>query len=121
MRPESSWMLLIILILSACSAPGAIPAEQALPTATTTPGMINERIDDPQEYSYRQLLAYDAIRPVYQPEFASAAEAGALLQEDELVLGLSIEGEAKAYPISVLHFREMVNDELGRTPVLVTW
>jgi hypothetical protein len=43
------------------------------------------------------------------------------LLDDELVIGVSVEGEAKAYPITVLRFREMVNDELGKLPILVTW
>ena len=37
------------------------------------------------------------------------------------VIGISLDGEAKAYPISVLRFREMVNDELAGIPTLVTW
>lgn len=36
-------------------------------------------------------------------------------------MGIAINGEAKAYPVSVLRFREIVNDELGELPILVTW
>ena len=36
-------------------------------------------------------------------------------------MGLAINGEAKAYPVEVLNFREMVNDVVGGVPVLVTW
>ena len=49
------------------------------------------------------------------------AAADAPLEDDELVIGISLEGESKAYPITVLRFREMVNDELGGLPILVTW
>ena len=66
-----------------------------------------------------QLLPYDGIRPVYEPEFATAAIAPSL--DDELVMGIAIQGEAKAYPVTVLCFREMVNDELAGIPILVTW
>lgn len=68
---------------------------------------------------FPQLLPFDGIRPVYDPEFVSAADAP--LAEDELVMGVALGGEAKAYPVSVLRFREMVNDELGGIPTLVTW
>jgi hypothetical protein len=64
-------------------------------------------------------FGFDLIAPVYEPEFIPADEAP--LQDDELVMGVASEGEAKAYPISVLRFREMVNDELGGDPILVTW
>jgi hypothetical protein len=43
------------------------------------------------------------------------------LDGDELILGIEINGEAKAYPISVMRSREMVNDQLGGIPILATW
>ena len=42
-------------------------------------------------------------------------------KEHNFLIGISIDGKAKAYPISVLRFREMVNDELAGIPILVTW
>ena len=79
----------------------------------------NKRIDDPNSYSFPQLLPWDGIRPVYDPQFASAEEAP--LQDSELVMGVAFGSEAKAYPVTVLRFREMVNDEIAGWPVLVTW
>ena len=38
-----------------------------------------------------------------------------------LVIGLELDGDAKAYPVSFLNRREMVIDWIGGTPVLVTW
>ena len=80
---------------------------------------INTRIDDANTYSFPQLLPFDGIRPIYDPEFVGAEDSP--LHEDELVLGIALEGESKAYPISVLRHREMVNDELAGIPILVTW
>jgi hypothetical protein len=37
------------------------------------------------------------------------------------VIGVSIGGQSRAYLISTLRIREMVDDELGGTPILVTW
>lgn len=79
----------------------------------------NPRVDDPNDYQFSQLIPFDGIRPVYDPQFSSAADAP--LHDDELVLGVAWDGEAKAYPITVLRFREMVNDELAGIPTLVTW
>ena len=62
---------------------------------------------------------FDIIRPIYDPRFAPVAEAP--YDDSELVMGIAIGGEAKAYAITVLTFREMVNDELGGIPILVTW
>lgn len=78
----------------------------------------NPRVEVPDVF-VNWLLPWDGIRPIYDPQFASAAEAA--LDDGELVIGISIDGKAKAYPISVLRFREMVNDELAGIPTLVTW
>ncbi len=43
------------------------------------------------------------------------------MRDDELVLAVEIGGDARAYPISILTHREMVNDTVGGVPVLVTW
>jgi len=83
----------------------------ASPTATVDLGLGN--------IPFLPLLPRDAIRPVYEPDFVTAADSP--LHEDELVMGVAIQGEAKAYPVTVLRFREMVDDELGGLPILVSW
>jgi hypothetical protein len=40
---------------------------------------------------------------------------------DEIVLGLVVGDEARAYPVSILSWHELVNDELGGRPVLVSY
>lgn len=80
----------------------------------------NKRVEKDEEYFIPPpLLPYDGIAPVYEPQFVTAAESP--LVDDELVMGVSINGESKAYPVTVLRFREMVDDELGGLPILVTW
>lgn len=66
-----------------------------------------------------RLLGRDMITPVYAPRAVAAAQAR--LRNDELVLGVEINSEAKAYPITVLNAREMVNDTVGGVPILGTW
>ena len=87
--------------------------------ASATPSSTNVRIQDDNEYNIRFLIPFDGIAPVYDPIFVAAADAP--LIDDELIIGVAWGGEAKAYPISVLRFREMVNDELAGIPMLVTW
>lgn len=67
----------------------------------------------------RDRIPRDAISPIYSPEFVESAES--VLEPEELVMGLAINGDARAYPVGMLRVREMVNDEVGGTPVLVTW
>jgi hypothetical protein len=93
--------------------PEAETTQAATPTSTESGG---SRFDD---FIFQPLLPFDAIRPIYEPQFVTGDEAP--FDEEELVMGVAIQGEAKAYPVSVLRFREMVDDELGGLPILVTW
>lgn len=77
------------------------------------------RAGEPTPPGFRQLLPRDAIHPVYTPTFRSAESTD--WSAETLVIGVEFNGEAKAYPVSFLNFREMVNDWIGGSPVLVTW
>lgn len=61
----------------------------------------------------------DSIPPIYDPEVVESEKAD--LREDDLVMGVALDGEARAYPVSIMRFREMVNDRLGDQPILVSW
>ena len=98
-----------ILLLSSCT--------RGEPIEIVSPGQPAPTAEE--EYHFNQILGLDAIRPVYDPVFVSAEEAD--LADDQLVLGVAIDGQAKAYPIAVLNGREMVNDELAGIPILATW
>ncbi len=122
-------LLVLALLLTACAgsvtAPSttteqnqlATPTKPSSPTATQrTPRPTATQVP---EYRWSQLLGRDDITPIYHPEFVSAAAAG--YADGELVMGVEIDGQAKAYPVGLLNEREMVNDELAGIPLLVTW
>lgn len=85
------------------------------PTDVYNPVTAGERLPD----GFRQLLPRDGIRPVYDPTFVSAALIG--WSDDTEVIGVADGGEAKAYPVRFLNGRELVNDEINRKPIVVTW
>ena len=72
---------------------------------------------DPDEY--RKLIARDVIVPVYEPRYIGPEEAD--LVDNELVLAVEVDGEAKAFPIGLIRSREIVNDTIGGVPLLITW
>ena len=43
------------------------------------------------------------------------------LVPSDLVIGVEHNGESRAYPLSVLNVHEVVHDELGGEPILVSW
>lgn len=63
----------------------------------------------------------DTIPSIDEPHFLSAKEANAWLSDERLVLGLRFEQEARAYPISILNWHEIVNDRFGQVGVVVTY
>ncbi|OGW84187.1 MAG: hypothetical protein A2Z83_03405 [Omnitrophica bacterium GWA2_52_8] len=62
----------------------------------------------------------DGIPALFDPEFVSADEADFLRPADR-ILGLEAGGEAKAYPIKILNWHELVNDHVGGKSVLVSY
>ena len=62
----------------------------------------------------------DGIPSIDDPIFVPIAEDTAL-SENEAVIGLSINGDARAYPIRIITWHEIVNDVVGGVPVAVTY
>jgi hypothetical protein len=62
----------------------------------------------------------DGIPSIDEPRFLPARDADFLDGEDR-VLGLVQDGEARAYPIRIMNWHEIVNDRFGGTPVAVTY
>jgi hypothetical protein len=62
----------------------------------------------------------DGIPALLEPHLVAAAEAEFLTPEDE-VIGVRFGSEAKAYPIKILNWHEVVNDTLAGEPFVVTF
>ena len=63
----------------------------------------------------------DFFRIITKPEYFAADEAEGSMSDDEVVIGLEIDGECRAYPINYLNDHELVREQLGGLPLLVTW
>ena len=63
----------------------------------------------------------DGIPSIDKPKFISIQEADKYLEDSELVLGLNINGDIRAYPLQILVWHEIVNDNVGGVPVAVTY
>jgi hypothetical protein len=62
----------------------------------------------------------DGIPALDEPRLVTAARAD-LLQPGDAVLGLALNGVAKAYPIAIMNWHEIVNDRFGTRAVAVTY
>lgn len=62
----------------------------------------------------------DGIPSIDKPQFLSADKAD-YLKDDDRILGIDYLGEARAYPIRVLNWHEIVNDKVQGKAVAVTY
>ena len=122
--------LLLLPLWSGCRSGGPSPAGSLsfapVPAPPAYTGSIDELIGPEGtvasafvDADYRQLRRRDAITPIYDAVFTGPDATN--FPDDELVIGLNINGDARAYPAGILYNREMVNDTVGGVPVLVTW
>ena len=61
----------------------------------------------------------DGIPALADPERLAAADSPWL--DSDWVVGVEIGGEARAYPVAILVWHELVNDELGGRPIVVSY
>ena len=62
----------------------------------------------------------DGIPSIDNPNFAEIT-GSQFVSDSDIVIGLEINGDARAYPLFILVWHEIVNDSVGGTPVAVTY
>jgi hypothetical protein len=62
----------------------------------------------------------DGIPAIDRPKFVAVRKAD-FLKDDDRVLGLYYKGVAKAYPIRILNWHEIVNDKFSGEPVVISF
>jgi hypothetical protein len=63
----------------------------------------------------------DGIPPIDAPQFVSSTEADGWLKDREPVVVFVLDGEARAYPLQILVWHEIVNDVVAGIPVVITF
>ena len=123
---------------TATSSPAPTSISQASPTPepTRTPWSTPTLVPTPTQFPLTETgkvtrdeliarmqpaVVRDAIPAILQPQFVAPEAVPPEFKDVELVLGLSMNGESKAYPLDVLSHHEAVNDVVGGVPVVVTW
>jgi len=66
-----------------------------------------------------QILERGKIAAIFNPEFVSAEEAA--IADDAWVLGVEIDGQARAYSLNLLNRHEVVNDKIGENSFAAVW
>jgi hypothetical protein len=124
--------ILLIGLLGCQSAPTAVTstatsttdAASALSAGVATP--VNNLVPDRRRLNVGELVlaaSPDDIPAIFADDtiFVDAAAGSTEWADEELVIGLTIGKESRAYPVALLSLHEVVNDTVGGQPVLVTW
>lgn len=67
------------------------------------------------------VLPRDRIAPINDPTFAPVSDAPDYLRDEKPVIIVDINGDARAYPLAMLMWHEIVNDTVGDVLVTVTF
>ena len=146
-RPRLAWFAVaavsVAVLAAACSnaVVPVTPTPEATGTPTPTPELV--LLDDEltgflsviasswaTDFSIHTVVyeeikpggpARDGIPPIDDPIFAPVHEAPDYLVDAEPVIVLELNGEQRAYPLSILIAHEVVNDVIGGEPVAVTY
>ncbi len=112
--------LLMALVAVACAADDTDTGARTAQRGGLFPDLYDPTsAGEPLPDDYRESLPRDAINPVYDPVFVKPGEIDWPL--DELVIGVDLNGEQRAYPVGFLSFREIVIDDHRGIPTMVTW
>ena len=97
-----------LLLLAACAQPDATPT-----SAPTTAA--------PTDLEIITILPNDTMQAILDPKFVTGENGSKQYEDSELVLGVSINGDHRAYSIPFLSSKEIVNDVVGGVAVAITW
>ena len=122
----------------AASAPADTQAAASAPADTPAPSSDADPARDPwsedsdafdatsimergKRYEITSVLPKDAIPAIFDPDFLPADSSNLQYRDTDLVIGVSIDGDHRAYHVAYLSAREIVNDVVGGKPIAVTW
>ena len=124
--PKVNRLLIVGLALPlfalACGSSGADSGTSAAPTAEAASTASSSSLPPSRS---RDALSSTRSRgspfvPLDNPEVIEAA-AATYLSPDDRILGLTVNGESRAYPLRMMTYHHIANDQLGGVPVLVTF
>ncbi|RMG44638.1 MAG: DUF3179 domain-containing protein [Acidobacteria bacterium] len=134
---SGGWVLLLALLLSLSAVAWQVAPILLHPRSRAIgDGIHRESYGFPLQPSLVPLdtvvgagIPRDGLPALDHPEAMTAAEEeaferairGRFLVGEDLVVGVALGGEARAYPLRVLNWHEVANDELGGVPIAVTY
>ena len=81
----------------------------------------DDDMEDVYEVAIIQDVPRDAIPPLDSPKYETIEEVSEWLEDDDIVLGVVFDNDARAYPSKLMNWHEIVNETIGDREVSVTY
>lgn len=127
---QSTIYLFTVVVLVGLSAMGMVigsPTQEPVPEPPGSNESEFQVTDDGTRYTVRPSKlrqgcpgGTDCIPSIDNPTFQPSDQAD-WLAEDDLVIGIEVNGKARAYPLRILNVHEIVNDEVNGRQIAVTY
>ena len=104
--------------VSTTGGAAALAAAAWLGAATGAPALPAEGMQQ-QPAGYQQILPRGRIASIDDPLYVPAAEA--TIRDEAWVLGVVIDGQARAFSLELLNAHEVVNDSIGDVNFAAVW
>jgi hypothetical protein len=119
-HPRLPLALLPVLLLAA----GNVAAQSGSWETDILRDTFGYEADTPSDVPWDEVMQgcgrRDCIPSIDDPRFVAAGDADFLPDED-IVMALELQGESRAYPVTILNYHEIVNDVIAGRPVAVTY
>lgn len=121
MRPTATLAALFAVVLAGCGGAGGPgdPGAAQLETGAWSTDFSQHNVELSEFASGGP--GKDGIPAIDRPRFESLAAGDRFLEGREPVAAVELGGAAKAYPIRILVWHEIVNDRLGGRPIAMTY
>ena len=108
--------LAALAVLPGCASP---TRDTPLSSGSSGPGVGRTPTGGEPYHGMIQYRAQDAKEAIVDPELVDADEA--LIAAGTKVIGVTVQGEARAYPLFILNNHQIVNDRVGGVPISASW
>lgn len=114
-----------LFVLAACGAPDTGAAQSDAEVARVAGGEDWKTDFSKRAVPLSEIVSggppKDGIPAIDDPKFESVEAADEWLEPRDPVMVVELNGEVKAYPLAILMFHEIANDEIGGVPAAVTF
>ena len=117
------WTGLVIVLSGTLFAGSLFLLRDTLASSSSSASLTSENSEGESRVELSEILdggpPKDGIPSIDRPVFDSAETTP--FKTDSLVIGMVINGEAKAYPLGIMDWHEIVNDQLGGRNITVSY